>query len=577
MIGSIVLVGVIIVIGAGIVIAVRASARAGQADTVPAAQPSARRVVVFILLFALVVIAAIGLSGLLGRLLDSGNVIASNDVSGLARSLAFTLIAGPFAAVLWWFQWHRISGDERASVSWGLYVAAMSTVALVTFSVSLLTAAAGLVRGDGQPRLVATGIVWAGVWAWHRWMSGTARQGPTRLVTVAPVLGSVFGLLLGLGGAVTSLGSLIDAAVNIVVSTPSFGEPWWYSTVQALIWGLGGLAVWWWFWVHDGARSLRGGLADVALIAVGIVLAAAVTLAGTATTLFVLLRLAFDRPEPITLALEPLGVALAAAGFGTLVWNYHRGQSLLRAPVTRLARRLVTSGVGLITAASGLGVIVNALLAGLTAVFVGSDARTLLLGGISALVVGGPVWWLAWKPAATVDPSEAGHTGRRLYLILVFGVSAVVAIITLLVIGYRLFEFVLGDTSGASVVDRVRAPFGLLVATGLASGYHFAVWRRDRSAAPPRPERPIGRVILVTGADPEALTQAITDLTGAPVTVWRRSDPTIAEGPAISEDPTIAEGPSIAELTTALAGVRAGRVLVLTGPNGRLEVIALQG
>jgi len=564
MIGSIVLVGVILVIGAGIVIGIRASAGAGQTGTGTTAQPTARRVVVFILLFALVVIAAIGMSGLLGRLLDSGNVIASNDVSGLARSLAFTLIAGPFAAVLWWVQWRRIGGDERASVAWGLYVAAMSTVALITFSVSLLTAAAALVRGDGQPRLVATGVVWAAVWVWHRWMSGHTHQGPTRLATVAPILGAVFGLLLGLGGGVTSLGALIDAAVNIVAATASLGEPWWHSPLQALIWGLGGLAVWWWFWIHDDARSLRGGLADVALVAVGIVLAAIVTVAGAATTLFVLLRLAFDRTEPIALTLEPLGVAVAAAGFGALVWTYHRGQSRLHSPATRRARILVTSGVGLITAASGLGVIVNALLASLTAVFVGSDARTLLLGGISALIVGGPVWWVSWKPTAAVDPSEAANTGRRLYLILVFGVSAVVAIITLLVIGYRLFEFALGDTTGASVVDRMRAPLGLLVATGLVAGYHFAVWRRDRSNTPPTPERRIGRVILVTGADPEPLTQAITDATGAPVTVWRRSAPTNPEGPTIDE------------LTTALSGVRAGRVLVVTGPHGGLEVIPLQ-
>ena len=73
-------------------------------------------------------------------------------------------------------------------------------------------------------------------------------------------------------------------------------------------------------------------------------------------------------------------------------------------------------------------------------------------------------------------------TGRRVYLILIFGISAIVAIITLLVIGYRVFEFVLDDLSGQSLLDRVRAPLGLLVATGLAAGYHFSVWRRDRSA-----------------------------------------------------------------------------------------------
>ena len=93
----------------------------------------------------------------------------------------------------------------------------------------------------------------------------------------------------------------------------------------------------------------------------------------------------------------------------------------------------------------------------------------LLLGGISSLLVGGPVWWLAWKPRNQPQAAEAIPPGRRVYLIAFFGVSAVVALITLLVIGYRVFEFLLGDVTGGSLLDRIRAPFGLLVAAALAA------------------------------------------------------------------------------------------------------------
>ncbi len=65
------------------------------------AQRTVRRLIVYILLFALVVVAAVGLSGLLGRLLAAGAALAAGDVAGLARSLAFALIGGPLAAVLW--------------------------------------------------------------------------------------------------------------------------------------------------------------------------------------------------------------------------------------------------------------------------------------------------------------------------------------------------------------------------------------------------------------------------------------------------------------------------------------------
>lgn len=563
--GSVVLLVAVLVIGAGIVgivIAVRKSAPSGEST----AQPTVRRVIVFLLLFALVVIAAIGLSGLLGRLLDAGNVLASSDITGLARSLAFTLIAGPFAAVLWWVLWRRMGGAERSSVAWGLYLAGMYTVSLVTFSTTLLTTAAVLVRGDWQPRLFATGVVWAGVWVWHRWMSGHTEKSPTRLVAVAPILSSVFGLAIAVGGAVMAVRSLLDSAVDTFAPRLTQGEPWWTLTLQALIWLAGGLVIWWWHWIRSGARDLRGGLADLALVALDVAGAAIVTLSGAGTVLFLLFRLAFDRTDPITDILGLLGFGIAAAAIGALVWGYHQNLTASRSDKTRLATKLVTTGVGLVAAASGLGVVVNAILAATTTPLAGSDNRTLLLGGLSALLVGGPVWWRAWQPTKPLTPTEVRSAGRRVYLILVFGVSAVIAIVTLLVIGYRLFEFALGDFTGESLVDRVRGPLGLLVATGLAAGYHFAVWRRDRGAIAqsPQPARTIGRVILVTDSDPEPLTVAIGAVTGgAVVSVLKRADG--AGSSATTE-----------QLTQALTGVTGKRVLVVTGPGDRVEVIPLQ-
>jgi hypothetical protein len=552
---------------AGIVIAARKAS--GPRDGT--AQTSVRRTIVFILLFALVVIAAIGLSGLLGRLLDAGNALVSNDITGLARSLAFTLIAGPFAAVLWWLLWRRMAEpDERSSVAWGLYLAGMSTVALITASTTLLTGAAALVRGDWQPWNLATGVVWAGVWAWHRAMTRQDAKSPRRLLTGAPVLGSVFGLAIGAGGLVAAFGSLADAALDGFAPSAVVGDPWWHLTLQAVIWSVGGGAIWWWHWFADGARTLRGGLADVALVAVGVAGGAILTLAGAGIALFTLLELTFDRSLPPARLLDPLGSALSAAAVGALVWQYHRGRVPARAEQTRLAVGVVTSGIGLVCAASGLGVIVNSILAAVTVTLTGSDARSLLLGGISALIVGGPVWWLAWKPAKTRYAAQIEATGRRVYLILVFGLSAVVAIIALLVIGYRIFEFALGDVTGQSLLDRVRASLGLLVATGLAAGYHFAVWNRDRftiTAVPGR-ERTIGRVILVTAYNQESLARAIDDATGAGVTVWKRS--------TVDDVADTGEGPTAAQLVEALHGVSGHRVLVVTGPGARIDVIRLR-
>src|SRR5690606_39189242 len=91
-----------------------------------------RRLVLYSLLLTLVIVAAAGLSGLLWRLFDAGRQLAGDDSAGLAQSLAFTLVAGPLAVLLWWFIWRSLStqGDRR-SVLWGVYLLITTVVAPV--------------------------------------------------------------------------------------------------------------------------------------------------------------------------------------------------------------------------------------------------------------------------------------------------------------------------------------------------------------------------------------------------------------------------------------------------------------
>jgi hypothetical protein len=211
-------------------------------------------------------------------------------------------------------------------------------------------------------------------------------------------------------------------------------------------------------------------------------------------------------------------------------------------------------------------VVLNATLAEFVGPLVASDDRTLLLGGLSALIVGAPVWWLNWRPLFRPEPAEVADAGRRVYLVVVFGISAIVALVALLIIGYRIFEFVLDPATAASLVDRIRAPLGVLVATALVFGYHFAVWRRDRAeiaAHGPARVRRIARVILVAGGDTDALERGISEATGASVTVWRR---------ALDASDT---APDVAALVAALEGVSARRVLLLAGPGNRVEALPL--
>ncbi|MBG6224920.1 hypothetical protein IWX63_001482 [Arthrobacter sp. CAN_A2] len=545
-----------------------AAARAGPG------QLALRRLILYGLLFALVVITAVGLSGLLDRLLSGDAVLVSADVTELARALAFTLIGGPLAALLWWVVWRRLDdGTERSSVGWGLHLSAVYAVSLIVSVTALLATAASLIGplGSRWSSSLSTGLVWLLVWAWHRWMFRHPTKSPTSLDDVPVVVGSVYGLLLGTFFAIAALGGLLDVALRGFTSLVPDTGSWWQPVLRALVWAAGGALVWWWHWYPGGGRRLYTPLAQIALVGVGIFTAGLLALGAAGTALFVLLRTAFDRTDPMGEVLAPLGPAVAAAAIGALVWRYHRVIADSHSIRTRRAGVLVTSGVALAAAASGIGVIINATLAITVSPLVGSGSRTLLLAGLSSLAVGGPVWWLSWQPASR--PRDAGSIppGRRIYLVAVFGVSAVVALIALLVIGYRLFEFVLGDVSGGSVVDRIRGPLGLLVAAALVAGYHFALWQRERvlpADASPGRGPAIERVTLVAGPAYDGLSRSVAQATGAKVTAWRRTD--------ASTDAVAAEGSPRDEVARrvaeALAGITARHVLVVLAPAADEEI-----
>ncbi|OOP65242.1 hypothetical protein BMF89_00320 [Arthrobacter sp. SRS-W-1-2016] len=554
-----------------------------KVSTAGSAQLTLRRLILYALLIALVVIGAVGLSGLVERLLSTGAVVASNDVAGLARSLAFTLIGGPLAAILWWVVWKRLDDPmERASAGWSLYLAGVYAVSLIASVTAFLGMAASFI-GAREPQWsspLSIGIAWAGIWIWHHWMWRHPIKHPANLNDVPAVIGSVFGLLVGAVAAISALGGLLDVAILGYTSLTPGVETWWQPILRALVWAIGGSTVWWWHWFRGGGRKLRTALVDVALIGVGIFAAGITALAGASVVGFVLLRMAFDREGPMSELLGPLGTAIAAAAVGALVWRYHRVSGAHRSVATRRASRLVTSGVALAAAASGLGVIINATFAIAVSPLAGGGTRTLLLGGISSLVVGGPIWWQAWKPGRQPQTADTLPQARRVYLIVFFGISAVVALIALLVIGYRIFEYLLGDVTGGSLLDRTRAPLGLLVAAGLVSAYHFALWRREHAllaVAPPVQGHTGRQVTLVTASHPDRLSQAITDATGAKVTVWRRAQPGPEAPPAEGIPP--GEPELVGRVLNALAGVAAKNILLVIGPpaaqGARIDVIPL--
>lgn len=487
------------------------------------ALPTVRRLVLYILLFTLVTLAAVGAAGLLGLLLDPvGSTDDFGRTSGLARSLAFLLVAGPLALLLWRALAKRLLDPvESAAMAWGLYLAAMYVTSMIIASSGLFSLLGNLAaaRTHGWQRDLATAVIWAAVWWWHcRIWSDTLRS-PRRLPDLPGILASWYSVALGATATATALSVLFSAAVDSLFSGFSLGTPWWRGALEQLPWIAGGLALWWWHWNRKRMGAVSGGFADVALVLMGILGAGAATLGGAGYLLYGLGRSMIHGASAQLLAPVPLSLAVALTG--AVIFNRAWAELASRAASTGHAGQLVVSGLGLAAGASGLGVSINALFAALTPPLAGDRGGDLLLAGITWLVLGALVWVWAWRPGSQTDPR-----GRRVYLVAVFGISAVVALVALLFTGFRLIEFVLEPGRPApGLLELIRAPLGLLVATAVVSLYHFAVWRADRvflETTEPNDRGTLESLIVVCGGETQELATELGKLTHAKVQVIGR-------------------------------------------------------
>jgi len=511
-------------------------------------------------------VATAGVAGLLTRLFDAlAGVPLDADVAAAARALALTFIAGPISLLGWWWTWRRIGPAQRPSLVWSLFLVVTTTVSLLVWSIAGVGAFAGWLTGPLHRAGLATGLAWAGAWVGLRWVQRRSDRRPSRLVDVSPVLGSIVGMALAVIGAVTALQLLFGRAVESWADVVTLGPgDWWRPVLRWTVLAAGGSAIWWLHWVRDGARRETSPLAHLGAVVSGVVTGAVLTLVGAGMVLFDLSRLALGEEASVATMRPGLGLAVALALVGGLLWSGHARTVARRPAVVRRAAGLALSGIGLVAAATGLGIVVNAGLGAVGSTLAGSGMRDLLCGGLSVLAVGTPLWVAAWRPGVQIkDPEQRHWSGRQTYLVIVFGASALTALGTLIAVTYQIFESLLREPADQDLLEQVRVSLGLLVSTVLVAAYHFPVWRRDRTIRERAAGPPVGEILLVAGSAASELGAEVRARTGAQVRVW-----TTAVEPV---DPPDADA-----VCAALGERREGRVLVLTGDRGRVEVIPLR-
>jgi len=244
------------------------------------------------------------------------------------------------------------------------------------------------------------------------------------------------------------------------------------------------------------------------------------------------------------------------------------GATPVRTEVTRVYEYLM-AGIALLAAAVGVTMVVVAVVESLVppaAVEVGTHVVNSLLSGVTLLLVGGPLWWVFWSRIGRAtrdgDPEELGSPTRRTYLFVLFGLGGVAAVVAILVAAFLGIQGTLQGGFDAHVLRDMRIPVAILLAAGAISGYHWTVYRDDRSRLPAKTPQHGPRYVLLVGAPDAIVGGAVERLTGARVDLWVRAD-----GLAVPW--------AVDDVVAAVNRSRADAVAVVAGPAG-LETIGMQ-
>jgi len=533
---------------------------------------SVRRFFQYLLLFGLMVVAAVGLSDLLGLLFQKPS-LAGDDNSTLARALTFSVFGIPMFVLLAAWSRRRLQQDpdEARSLGWAFY----ATVAPLTALVVAMTALHGLVsaaladhRFDRSA--LSQLVVWFGVWLAHWIMASRMLDSDRRLGQL--VIGSLIGLGTTVAGLVWLLGASLDALLVDRAGTLLVQQQ--QPLAQAAATVVVGVPVWVMYWLRNLSRARRTPLWFGYVLPVGVGGSLVLAVVGASIVLYQLLVWLIGDPASTQAAQHFEGAPTAGACVivGAVSWWYHRqvftGATPARMEVTRVYEYLM-AGIALLAAAVGVTMVVVALVESLVpaaAVEVGTSVVNSLLSGVTLLLVGGPLWLVFWSRIgrATRDggPEELGSPTRRIYLFLLFGLGGVAAVIAVLVAAFLGIQKALQDGLDAQLVREMRIPVAILLATGAISGYHWVVYRHDRSQVPVTAPQHAPRYVLLVGAPDGLVRGAVERLTGARVDLWVRADG--LAGPWTVDD-----------VVAAVSQSQADAVAVVSGPAG-LETIGMQ-
>ena len=534
---------------------------------------SLRRFLQLSLLLAALFTATSGVSRLLSAALPVDE-IAGRRTTELALGLSLTLVAVPAGFVLWRVVTRRVRADdaERATSAWALFAAAACTVSLLVAFVNAVQTGMWLVGIETYaPEAIGSAVAWSALWLGQTLLLRRPGLAPTNPLAQLTILaGSAVGLVALAFGAESLIRYGLEQIYGVVagsfLASGSAADGLRIGAVMLVL----AVPVWWWHWLRQAAHASRTGVWHAYVMLVAVLGGLMTMLISGGVVLHAVLQWFFGVPDATRAAAHFVSLPTAVATFvvGGWMWAYHRrvldhAAERSRSEAERAFGYLV-AGIGLVALGWGVTVLIIAALNAIAPELATTDPgqRNTLVGAVTLLLVGGPVWWVFWRrlqsQVATGEDADRASVSRRTYLFVLLGVAGITAGVSLAVILYVLFRDLLEGTLEAAVLHELSTAIALVLTAGVLAAYHWTVHRGDRLVAPEAAVHP--RSVLLVSSDGDGLAALLEDSTGAKVRRLRRLD-------------TAPHPVDVEALTAAVLAAPFERVMVTVDSDGAVSVI----
>ncbi len=428
---------------------------------------------------AVVVAVVNAVSGLL-ELLFRGDELFRDTPRLVAMNVAVLVVGVPVAFVIWRTLF-SVGEDfpRRFAIVGGLSIALVTTV---FSSIQVARSIFGLT--DLDPSAIGDLLAFGAAWIGYEWWMRRREDRDFEVDDLPATVGSAAGLGLSVAALVllieTALSSLLDTTGVLVYERPA-ADALLMVLIMAVVGGAT-LARYWVLDLHTRETRFRNGYGAIVSY-----LSLTALAASTGSIVFVTLEWLFGTgPDTAAEQFESLPITAGIAAAAGLTWWHHLGTIHPRRGLGQRAYSYGTAATGALAAASGLAALVVLALESVStrSGVVASDAGTVVIAGVTALVIGALLWWTQWRRIDPREQAERESMPRRVYLVGLLVVAGIAGGVSLIAAIYGLLQAVLEGRLGIDVVFDGRFVIATVVVTAPLIWHIIGELREDRILRP---------------------------------------------------------------------------------------------